>query len=457
MKTSRRDFLKGASVASLWAAGGCAGFPAITSVRSPNALLNHACIGTGNMANYDMYQFLENGNVHIAALCDVDAEYLAKAGKAVKGARLYRDWRELLEKEGDRIDSVNVSTPDHTHACIISAALCAGKHVYSQKPLCKYFDENARLAQLAAESGKVTQLGTQCAAFRTDRTCVALLRSGVLGPVRNLRLYSNRTGRSRAERTVPVPCAVPAKLDWNLWLGPAAERPYAEGYHPLLWRMYADFGTGWIGDLCIHVISAPWQGLNLGEAAPISVRADVNAEALVNPAYKGCWPRYSHIVWEMPGVRASGMKPFRMEWLSGFANDPSVPKEFLPEKGVFKEIPLQGRIIETELAWVVVDHCYDETSGIQIVMKDGSTPPPLPELGPAPSHFDDFVDKCIQGGTPRSSFAWASKMMDAVLMGGIAERLPGRTHRWNAATRTFDNPDANRLARSNYRAGWKLA
>lgn len=462
-RLSRRSFLRGAAASSLWAAGGCAGFPSLLSSRSPNALLTHACIGTANMAGYDLDQFLKNPQVRITALCDVDADFLAAAKKKVPDARVYRDWRELLAAEGDRLDSVNVSTPDHGHTVQISGALKAGKHVYAQKPLCKYFDECAYLRDLAAKSGKVTQLGTQMAANACDRATVEALRQGLIGPVRRVMLFSTRTGASRVARKQPVPCVVPPTLDWERWIGPAPMRPYAPGYHPLLWRMYTDFGSGWIGDLCIHVISAPWQGLGIGDAAPLAVRADVDAAALTDPSCKGCWPRYSHITWEMPGVPGSGMKPFQMEWFSGFSEDAATPAAFLPptvchevcrQAGIGK-LPLEGRVIEGEKGYLLVPHGWDAQT-LRIVMKDGSTPPPLPQVGDAPSHFDEYVARCFDGKTARSDFAWTTRMMDAVLMGGIAERLPGRRHVWNPSTRTFDSAEANRLSVSAYRDGWTL-
>lgn len=462
MNVTRRSFLKSSAVASLWTAGGCAGFPAITSVRSPNALLSHACIGTANMAGHDLRQFIRNPNVRIAALCDVDANLLAAARKLVPDARVYADYREMLEKEGDRIDSVNVSTPDHVHTVQIAAALKAGKHVYAQKPLCKYFDEAAYLRALSARTGLVTQLGTQMAASERDRQLVAILRSGMFGPVERIIMFSTRSGCSRTERTVPVAKPVPSYLNWDLWIGPAPMRDYSPDYHPKIWRKFTDFGSGWIGDLCVHMISAPWQGLEMGERAPLSVRAEVNASALTNPAYRGCWPRYSHIVWKMPGVPASGGKPFEMEWLSGLSDEKDTPANFLPPpicaevaaKGKKStKLEYEGRLVETASAYLLVPHGWGDYETV-VVMKDGSTPPPLPEMPAAPSHYDEFVDRCLCGGLARSDFSWSARMMDAVLMGGIAERLPNVEHRWNAATRTFDTVAANALAKSNYRDGW---
>ena len=457
--TSRRTFLKGA--ASLFATGGCA---SIMPSRSPNGMLCHACIGTANMAAYDMEQFLANPRVKVVALCDVDADFLAAAKKKVPAARVYRDWRELLAAEGDRLDSLNVSTPDHTHAVISANAMLRGKHVYCQKPLCKYMDESALLRGFAAESGVVTQLGTQIAAGSCERTAVEVMRSGMIGPVRRVVLFSTRYAGSRVERTVPVPAPVPKTLDWDKWIGPAPMRPYSPIYHPLNWRIFTEFGSGWVGDLCIHLASCIWLGLEIGDAMPLAVRAEVNAEALTNPAYRGCWPRYSHITWEMPGISASGGRPFSIEWFSGFSDPPPSPPEFLPPefcRDVYRKcgidkLPYEGRVIEGEAGFLLVPHGFDLNLRPLVVMKNGKPAPPLPKVAPAPSHFDEFVERCLDGGRARSDFAWTTYMTDAILLGGVAERLPGRRHVWNNETRSFDTPEATALLKSRPREGWQL-
>ena len=457
--TSRRAFLKGLSAASFFAGGGCA---SILSSRSPNSQLCHACIGTANMARYDMEQFLANPRVKVTALCDVDASFLAAARKLVPDARIYRDWRELLASEGDRIDSLNVSTPDHTHAVIAANAMRRGKHVYCQKPLCKYMDESAALRALAANSGVVTQLGTQIAAGSCERTAVEAMRSGMIGPVRRVILFSTRDAGSRIERSIPEPAPVPPTLDWDKWIGPAPMRPYAPIYHPLNWRIFTDFGSGWVGDLCIHLASCVWLGLDIGRTMPVAVRADVNAEALTNPAYKGCWPRYSHITWEFSGLRASGGKPFSVEWFSGFSDEPAAPAEFLPpemcrevyRKCGIDKMPYEGRVIEGEDGYLLVPHGFDLNLRPHVVMKNGKSAPPLPKVGPAPTHFDEFAERCLDGGRTRSDFAWTTYMTDAILLGGVAERLPGRRHVWDDVSKSFDAREATALLKSAYREGW---
>lgn len=455
----RREFLT-----SSLAAGVAFGFPALVSARSPNAKVCHACIGTHGMAGADMRTFAGFKDLlDVVAVCDVDAAYLAEAKKLLPNARVYRDWRELLAAEGDRIDAVNVSTPDHTHTIISANAMRRGKHVYCQKPLCKKLDECRLLRRLAAETGVTTQLGTQFASGLGDRQIVAFLQQGVIGPVTRVCLYSTRNGMSRVRRVLEAPAPVPANLDWEGWVGPAPMTAYRpKNYHPTLWRMWRDYGSGWIGDLCIHVVSAPWIGLGLGATAPRTVEAVVDPEVRTDPVYKKAWPRYSHITWEFPGVAATGGRPFRMEWFSGIKSDPTVPASFLPPaeyEALFAKTPLkarseEGRVIEGEKGWILAPHA----SAPMVLLRDGTVIKP-PKLGREPNHHRQFAEQVARGGgATRSSFDWSTWMMESVVMGGVCEQLPDRRLTWNAAQGCFENaPDANALLKSAYRDGWTLA
>ena len=184
MKINRKDFV---GLGMAFAAAGCStwdgGFPAITAVRSPNGLLRHASIGTANMAGGDIKSLRTHPKIEMAAFCDVDAQFLDRMKKEFPKAHFYRDWRELLAKEGDAIDSMNISIPDHNHTIVAAAAMRKGKHIYLQKPLCKSHAEAALLRDLAVRNGVVTQMGAQYTAFMADRQTVELLRTGALGPM----------------------------------------------------------------------------------------------------------------------------------------------------------------------------------------------------------------------------------------------------------------------------------
>lgn len=453
MKTTRRDFLRASGAAGLFGLTGCAGFPAITSVRSPNSLLNHACVGTGNMALCDLKGLKSHPKLRIAALCDVDSRFLAKAAELCPGARLYRNAHEMLAAEGDRIDSVNVSTPDHTHAGYVIDALERGLNVYGQKPLCHELADCRRIEALAAKKGVVTQLGTQIAAHPCDRQTAQYLRSGVIGEVKKVWIFSNRGGQSNADHTWPLkPAPIPDYLDWMTWLGEAPFREYVpDVYHPFAWRRWRDFGTSWLGDLGLHLLSPVWIGLDLGATSPLAVTAKIPVES--GEAARQYWPRNSHIVWEMPGIAATGGNPFTIEWCDGniverdktdgfkdkFSNadkklvqssvkasmDPDYfPPDFFRDlfaKSPIGKQPLQGRVVEGSDGWLLSVH-YDETPAV--VLKNGKVVPP-PDVGTAPTHWHEYVNCCFDGKTTTSSFAWAGRLSEMVLVGNAAMSRPG--------------------------------
>jgi predicted dehydrogenase len=226
----------------------------------------------------DLNNILSHGGVEVVALCDVDKNNLTAAAKLLPNARLYSDWRQMLAEEGDKIDSINVAIPDHMHAAVAMTALRAGKHIYCQKPLCHDVAEVRALTELAVESGKVTQLGTQHASGFGDRMAVQHLRNGTIGKIKHIYLGSNRTSAKPYRLVEPRPEkteAPPAHLDWDLWTGTAPARGFSpELYHPMKWRAWQDFGTGWSGDIGCHIFDAVWKGLRIKDA-PKSVIARV--------------------------------------------------------------------------------------------------------------------------------------------------------------------------------------
>ena len=385
MKINRKDFI---GLGMAFAASGCStwdgGFPAITAVRSPNGLLRHASIGTANMAGGDIKSLRTHPKIEMAAFCDVDAKFLDRMKKEFPKARFYRDWRELLAKEGDAIDSMNISIPDHNHTIVAAAAMRKGKHIYLQKPLCKSHAEAALLRDLAVRNGVVTQMGAQYTAFMADRQTVELLRTGALGPVERVYFFSTRKGLSRRRRYLPASVSAPEHLDWDLWLGTAAARPYApEVYHPLIWRVWRDLGSGWIGDIGCHLMSAVWKGMALGKAAPLTVVAETqtNAEDNVKDIV---WPTATHITWRFAGVPASGGKPFEWEWFDGCSEpDNLAPAQFRPpaeierlfEQTPAKKRPHEGKAIKCRDGWILQPHAKDAAFVIRTPLAEAARVP----------------------------------------------------------------------------------
>ena len=461
-KMNRRGFI---GLGTAFAVSGCGtwkgGAPAITAVRSPNGRLRHMSIGCANMAGGDIASLSSHKMIETAAFCDVDAGYLAKMKERFPNARFYRDWREMFDAEGDRVDSVNVSVPDHHHLAMATAAMKRGKHVYLQKPMAKTMQESAYLRRVARECGVVTQMGTQYTAFKSERQVIELIRSGVLGPVEHVYLFSTRKGLSRKRRKVPVVAPVPATLDWELWLGSAAERPYANGvYHPLMWRIWRDLGSGWVGDTGCHLIAAAWKGMDLGSAAIRDVWAETITDAEDGVKDK-VWPTGAHIVWNFDGVPSSGGKPFKFEWFDGCSEpDNLAPANLRPPaeidalyaKSPFSKRPHEGKVVKCAKGWILQPHGAKEAYAVGV---DGK-PVPVPNVPDAPSHYHEFVDCCLAGKMASTDFAWSTYMRECVIAGEIAERVSGVKIAWDAASRRFDNAAANAFLTRPYREGWEI-
>ncbi|HVV00443.1 MAG TPA: Gfo/Idh/MocA family oxidoreductase, partial [Verrucomicrobiae bacterium] len=235
---TRRQFLQTAALAAVGAS-----FTGCRSVANPRRLsanekLNIGVIGTANRAHEDILG-VEGEN--IVALCDIDDRLLATARQKFPQARVYNDFRRLIDSSD--IDAVVIATTDHTHAVATSAALRSGKHVYCEKPLTHTVHEARTIARLAAKNPRLaTQLGTQIHAKTNYRRAVELVQSGAIGPVSEVHVWCERTlGTGDRPREMPP---VPEGLHWDLWLGPAPARPYNPAYLPKTWRHWWDFGEG---------------------------------------------------------------------------------------------------------------------------------------------------------------------------------------------------------------------
>ena len=454
IEISRRAFVAGAGA---FAAGGAvAGVSATPQRRTfgPNDKLHHACVGVGGMGFHDFQNFLSHKRVEVVAICDVDANHLAKAARLAPKARTYTDWREMLEKEGDAIDSVNVAVPDHQHAVISLAAMRRGKHVYCQKPLCHDVAECREVALEAERCHVVTQLGTQHAAGGGDRLAVGFLRAGTIGAVKKVYICSNRRGAERYRLAGPRPAQgvpPPKTLAWNLWLGTAPERPYAPGiYHPVQWRSWLDFGTGWSGDIGCHVFDAVWKGMNLGAAAPKTIVAQVQESWKNSPARRAdTWPQSNHITWTFDGVPASDGKPFTVEWFDGEFY-PREDGQALARDAGLKEFPPEAAMVFGTEGAILIPH-----TKLPLLLPKAKFA--FVKMGKMPfkNHYHDFADGCLGVSENASPFQKTGPMAETIILGTVALRRPGETLRWNAKDLSFDgNPAATALLRRTYRTGW---
>ncbi|MEI7946957.1 MAG: Gfo/Idh/MocA family oxidoreductase [bacterium] len=419
-----------------------------------NEKLNHACIGVGGMGYHDFKNFLSHPKTQIVAICDVDKDRLSRASKDAPSARCYTDWRELLAAEGNKIDSVSITVPDHMHALIALTAMSMGKHVYCQKPLCHDVAECRQLINAAAHSGVVTQLGTQHASGMGDRLGVHFLKQNHIGTLKKMVLCSNRSGvigGCRLAGPRPPSCPPPDTLNWDHWIGTAPLRDYApKVYHPGIWRTWLDFGTGWSGDIGCHIFDAAWKGFDL--TAPLSVKAEVQ-ESWKNSKERRAdlWPQGQHITWEFGGIPQSGNKPFTMEWFDGEFYPPEDAQEYA-RMASFAKFPEEALLVFGSEGAMLLPH----TSGAILLPKNKFVALPKPKLEPR-NHYHHFLDAARGEAQNESYFQRTGPMAETILLGTVAIRVPDTKLEWDAkGMRITNNEEATKLLSRPYRKGWEF-
>jgi predicted dehydrogenase len=442
---SRRRFLRSAAAtaAAPWI------LPSGLRAAAPGSKLCHACVGVTRMGLNDLKNFQSHARVEIVALCDVDTQHLESSAKLVPGARLYTDWRELLAKEGDRIDSVNVAVPDHMHFPIALATVERGKHLYCQKPMCHDVSEVRALTEAAIRKGVTTQLGTQHASGVGDRMTVRFLTEGAIGKIKHVYLCSNREAPNRVKGPRPAQGeAPPPYLKWDLWIGTAPMRPYApDTYHPAKWRGWQDFSASWCADMGCHILDATWRSLGL--KAPTTVTAEVEESWKNSPQRRADnWPQSEHVTWVFPGNKLTEGPELTVEWFDGAMLPPQQARALYSGS----KYPLEAAlVVGTEGALL-----QNVGSGPLLLPAEKFQNYPRPKFAPR-NHYHHFVDACLGGEKTQSSFAQTGPMTETILLGSVAIRCFAQQLGWDAAAMRFPNsPNAERYLRRRYREGWQV-
>jgi predicted dehydrogenase len=398
---------------------------------SPNDRLRLAAIGVGNRGETNVLSFPDEQWV---ALCDVDRRYLRPMQSRFPQAAVYIDFRELMQHAD--LDGVVISTPDHTHYHAAKMALEKGLAVFCEKPLAHSIQEVQRLVKLAKETSAVTQTGMQHHASDGYRTAAEVIRSGMLGPIDAVDVWTNRPIWPQGESLLPEAGAIPADLDWDRWLGPVPPQPYHSTLHPMGWRGWQDFGCGALGDMGPHLLDPIFWALELDQ--PTHIAADSE------PIPAGGFPKSSTIRFDFP---ARADRPaIRVTWYDGGRQPP-------PDRTGATRLPGNGALVFGERGRMFLPD-YGNRPILQ--SKSAATPlrPPTPFLEKSPGIQREWT-RAIREGTPVScDFAYAARITTTCLLGNIALRL-GQPLRWDVATQTFlENPAANQLLTRTYRADW---
>lgn len=446
---SRRSFLKQLALvagSSPWVTAGL-------RAASPNGRILHASFGAGGMAWADLGAIARHRAIEVTAVADVDLNRTGQVRERFPKARVYQDWRVLLEREQE-LDSVNVSTPDHMHAPMAMAAMQRRLHVFVQKPLTHGIYESRRLTEAAREKKCVTQMGIQIHSNPEYRLAVRLVQDGVIGLVKEVHTWSSKKWGD----TGPMPQRVdpvPAGLDWDGWVGIAAERPFiGDGwYHPGNWRRRLDFGTGTFGDMGCHIYDPVFKALAL--TAPLSVRS----EGLAPNDHS--WANDAIIHYLFPKTPYTADETVRVTWYDGDQRPPLEVQEMvrvLPPAadGTLqpgsRRLAYEGSILIGTKGVMLIPH----VGWPQMYPEEDFRDLELPSVGSA-DHWLQYVEAILGNDSTSTRFDYSGPLTETVLLGSVASRFPHATLVWDAPNLRFTNlPNANRYIRRAYRKGWEV-
>jgi predicted dehydrogenase len=478
---SRRSFLKKGAVAA-------AGFYIVprnvlggVGYTAPSDQLVLAAIGAGGKGRSDIKNASVNGRERVVALCDVDFSGSASASvKEFPNAKLYADYRKMLEEMKD-IDAVTISTPDHVHGPAAKFAMERGKHVYVQKPMTHNIREARLLTELARKQKVVTQMGNQGASNPLLQTVKGWVDSGKIGTVSKVQIWTNRPVWPQGNAmNKPDAAQKPKDLDWDLWLGPAAETPYIPNMHPFNWRGWWDYGTGALGDVGCHLIDIPFRTLGL--------MYPTDAECSVGSVYTKMWnadyhpegcPASSFITLHFNATKKNPAR-LEMSWMDGGIK-PAHPDIIPADHDIGGPNSLNGVLMIGEKG--IISTNINDSSPLtpKLYLNDGTVQTadePTGEREPEYGHQRLWVDACKAGFNSKehkgltSSFDYAGPMTETVLMGNLAIRsymlrkqnekggfdfFARRKLLWDGENMRITNmEEANQFVTRTYRKGWEV-
>lgn len=420
-RINRRHFLMSAAVAA-----------ASTSiVRAKTDRVRVGVVGLGNQGAYNWGQLAKTTDADVVAICDVDERMTAAARKQFPKATFFTDYRKMIEAKG--LDAVLCATPDHHHFHCTHMAMSHGLHAYCEKPLTHTVWEARQLAELAKSKKLVTQMGTQIHAGDNYRRVVELIRKGTIGAVKEVHVWVGGAWNGPGKRPEAKP--VPKELNWDLWLGPVEERPYAPEYVPFHWRRYWAFGGGRMADMACHHTDLPFWALDLKHPTRVSsTGAPVNAETGAD------W-----IVSTMEFPARGKQPPVTLTWYDGDKRPKYFTEGKLPKWG-------DGTLFVGEKGMLLANYGQRKLfpeADFKGVDGDGSIPNSI-------GHHKEWIEAIKNGGPTTCNFDYSGALTEAVLLGVVSYRV-GKPLEWDAAAlKAKGVPEADGLIRKGYRKGWEI-
>ena len=438
LSPTRRQLLAGAAGLGSVALLG----PTFAWGASPNKMLNLAAVGVGGKGGSDLSGSAAGKHVNVVGLCDVDSVSLGKASERHPKAKTFSDYRVMLDKMGKDIDAILISTPDHMHGPIALAAMQLGIHVHVQKPLAHNIAELRAMQTMAEDNPKlVTQMGTQIHSHANYRTAAATFRSGVIGKASEANLWVSRSWAGPAEGRPKHTDPVPERLDWDLWLGVAQHRPYANKvYHPFNWRGWRDFGSGTLGDMGCHIFDPVFSSLDLGMPTHVISKGPQH--------YAESFAPDGDIAYRFAATEHT-TDNFEFRWTDGRKSRPDASNTHLPKD---LKLPAAGMFLVAEKGAMLVPHYHEAPQ----FFRDGQAIEVDVQQRESNNHYTEFTDACRGEGKTSTPFSYSARVTEAVLLGVIAGGFKDRQLAWDSPKLSFDHAPANAMIQRTYREGWDI-
>jgi predicted dehydrogenase len=437
---SRRSFLaKSAAITA-----GTVLLPALTQCKGGK--INIAVIGVGGQGKSSWSKCTKE---NVVALCDVSDQAAAEGFKTFPNAKRFKDFRVMFDKMANRIDAVIIATPDHTHFAATMAAMQLGKHVYVEKPLAHNIWQLRTLRKAARYYKVITQMGNQGHATIGIRHVKEWYEAGILGNVKEVFAWFDGPGFSKTgyffkpDSYPPTEEPIPAGLDWDLWLGPAAFRPYSHFYLPRFWRGWYELGNGELGDWACHTLDAPFWSLDLG--MPVSVDSIQRT-----PSPAGYVSDQSVLKFEF---EARGSKPpVTLTWHEG-----GIKPENRPEWGL-KELPGSGMIMVGDKVSLMTGGrpndpklLLPEAEWQNFTKNMPAETIPRIEGGPQ----EEWLAAIKGGPMPGSNFEYSARLTEMASLGVLSQRFNTRIEYDSANMKVTNHPDFDVFIKEPVRKGWE--
>ncbi|MBI5767682.1 MAG: Gfo/Idh/MocA family oxidoreductase [Verrucomicrobia bacterium] len=474
---NRRDFIEfSAMAAAMLGLSSCTTGPSARMPRkprpiAPGAKIRVAQVGCGGKGFSDI---MAHQDEEVVAICDIDhtRPNVKKLFETFPKAKRYRDFRKMLVEMDDQIDAVGVATPDHMHFLPAYMAIMMGKHVYVQKPLTQTVGEARELLRLARLNGVCTQMGNQGHAGEGIRLVREWFDAGLLGEVRNIEIWTNRSAAPGPDGKIrvvwpqglsewPKGGTPPEGYDHNLFLGRAPDRPYSPEIHPFKWRGYFDYGCGALGDMACHLMDAAYWGLELGAPATVELKKIIGKNKIT-------FPTSAVVEFQFPqrkSAKGATLPPVKLTWGEGGIK-PAKPKEFSANaaKGDQARELAHGGQLWLGSKGVVYDgndYCnsprFVPESKHKELAEGSKFPPKTYKRVPNNNPHKEWT-AAIRANNPLeagSNFEYSVPFTEMVCLGVISTAVGGK-FTWDAAAMKTNLPEADALLYPTYRKGWRM-